>query len=115
MDAAKIDRMLTLIRSAQDQIGSARAGSLRPGADIQANDAPASGGFAGALKSSLDAVNTRQQSASALAQAFETGTTTASLAEVMLATQKASVAFQATVQVRNKLVQAYQDVMNMPV
>lgn len=114
MDVAKIDRMLTLIRAAQDQVGAARVGERKLADAGRVADAEP-GDFAGALKASLDSVNRTQQSANALGQAFESGTTTASLAEVMLATQKASVAFQATVQVRNKLVQAYQDVMNMSV
>jgi flagellar hook-basal body complex protein FliE len=46
--------------------------------------------------------------------AFESGDANVSLAEVMVASQKASVSFQAMLQVRNKLVEAYKDVMNMP-
>ena len=49
-----------------------------------------------------------------MTEAFETGATNISLADVMVATQKANVSFQAMLQVRNKLVEAYQDVMNMP-
>lgn len=113
MDVAKIDRMLTLIRAAQGDIAAARVGDKKLAPGVASIAEPDS--FAGALKASLDAVNQTQQSANALGQAFESGTTTASLADVMLATQKASVAFQATVQVRNKLVQAYQDIMNMSV
>lgn len=70
--------------------------------------------FSSLLKDSIDKVNDTQQQANKLAQAFETGETDASLAEVMISLQKASVSFQAMVQVRNKLVEAYKDVMNMP-
>ncbi len=49
-----------------------------------------------------------------MASAFETGSGDASLPEVMISMQKASVSFQAMVQVRNKLLDAYNDVMNMP-
>lgn len=116
MEVAKIDRMLTLIRAAQGDIAAARTGANKPASSAAAATGKVeSGGFANALKQSLDSVNETQQSASSLAQAFESGTTTKSLAEVMLATQKAGIAFQATVQVRNKLVQAYQDIMNMSV
>lgn len=108
MDVAKIDRMLTLIRAQADVAAGKVA---RP----EAAKPEAVGGFGQALKASLDQVNQTQQSANALGQAFESGTTTASLAEVMISMQKASVSFQATVQVRNKLVSAYQDIMNMPV
>jgi flagellar hook-basal body complex protein FliE len=70
--------------------------------------------FAFLLKKSIDSVNDTQQAAGKMAVAFETGDTNVSLAEVMIASQKASVSFQAMLQVRNKLVEAYQDVMNMP-
>ena len=70
--------------------------------------------FAFLLKKSIDSVNDTQQAAGKMAVAFETGDTNVSLAEVMIASQKASVSFQAMLQVRNKLVEAYKDVMNMP-
>jgi len=69
--------------------------------------------FSELLKSSIDSVNETQQQASNLAQAFESGESEVPLAEVMVSLQKASVSFQAMVQVRNKLVEAYKDVMNM--
>ena len=79
--------------------------------------APEAGGpgFGDMLKESIDAVNATQQAASALKTDFEKGETDASLAEVMVAAQKADLSFQTMVQVRNKLVEAYKDVMNMPV
>ncbi|PPD35508.1 MAG: flagellar hook-basal body complex protein FliE [Methylomonas sp.] len=73
-----------------------------------------SGDFAAMLKQSIDAVNQTQKQSSKLATAFETGQSDVSLAEVMIASQKASVSFQAMLQVRNKLVDAYKDVMSMP-
>jgi len=66
------------------------------------------------LKQTIGAVNDTQQTAGKMTEAFEAGDTNVSLAEVMVASQKASVSFQAMLQVRNKLVEAYQDVMNMP-
>ena len=71
--------------------------------------------FAAMFKQTLSAVNETQQTAGNMTKAFETGDTNVSLAEVMVSTQKASVSFQAMLQVRNKLVEAYKDVMNMPV
>ena len=71
--------------------------------------------FGSLLKKSLDAVNELQQQSSKLKTGFENGTTDASLAEVMIAAQKADISFRAVTEVRNKLVQAYQDIMNMPV
>lgn len=70
--------------------------------------------FSALLQQSLAAVNDTQQSAGKMTEAFETGAANISLADVMVANQKASVSFQATLQVRNKLVEAYHDVMNMP-
>lgn len=71
--------------------------------------------FSRLLKTSLNAVNEAQQTAGDLKKNFESGTTDASLAEVMIAAQKADLSFRAVTEVRNKLVQAYQDIMNMPV
>jgi flagellar hook-basal body complex protein FliE len=71
-------------------------------------------GFAELLQQSIASVNDIQQNAGKMAATFETGTSKISLADVMVAEQKASVSFQATLQVRNKLVEAYKDVMNMP-
>jgi flagellar hook-basal body complex protein FliE len=70
--------------------------------------------FSALLQQSIASVNDTQQSAGKMVEAFETGAANISLADVMVSTQKASVSFQAMLQVRNKLVEAYQDVMNMP-
>ncbi len=71
--------------------------------------------FSELLKQTINAVNDSQQTAQKMAEAFETGESKVSLAEVMVASQKANVSFQAMLQVRNKLVDAYKDVMNMPI
>ena len=70
--------------------------------------------FQSVLKNSVNSVNSAQQQARSLATAFEAGEPNVDLANVMVAMQKASISFQAMVQVRNKLVSAYQDVMSMP-
>jgi flagellar hook-basal body complex protein FliE len=75
----------------------------------------ATGGFAELLQSSIDAVNRAQNTASDMAAALERGDKSASLPEVMIALQKASLSFQAMTEVRNRLVNAYQEVMNMPI
>lgn len=72
------------------------------------------GGFADTLKSALDGVNATQQRASELSEGYERGEVT-DIAKVMLARQEAGVAFEATLQVRNKLLSAYQDIMRMGV
>lgn len=93
--------------------------ALAAQAQGQANQtAPAEGeggSFAQALQSSIDGVNNAQQNARRLAEAFEMGDQSVDLAEVMVEMQKASLSFQAMTQVRNKLVSAYQDIMNMQV
>ncbi len=70
--------------------------------------------FSTLLKQSINGVNQTQQTAAKMAQDFELGESDVSLAEVMISAQKANVSFQAMVQVRNKLVDAYKEVMNMP-
>lgn len=71
--------------------------------------------FASVLGKAVGSVNTMQLEASNLATRVELGDKSVSLAQAMIAGQKASVAFQAAVQVRNRVVQAYQDIMNMSI
>jgi flagellar hook-basal body complex protein FliE len=70
--------------------------------------------FTKALSSALSEVNTLQTKASSAADAYERGEST-DIAAVMLSREQASVGFQATLQVRNKLLAAYKDIMSMPV
>jgi len=106
MNQISPEQLLSQIRS----MGS----TLQAGAANQ--PAPASGNqFGELLKTSINAVNENQQTASNMQIGFENGTGSASLAEVMVATQKADLSFRAMAEVRNKLVTAYQDIMNMPV
>jgi flagellar hook-basal body complex protein FliE len=72
-------------------------------------------GFNEMLKQSIDTVNNLQTEAKNLTQAFELGDKNVSLAEVMIAKEKASVSFQTMLQVRNKLVEAYRDIMSTQV
>ena len=71
-------------------------------------------GFGATLQSALDGVNTAQSNADALSSAYEQGQTT-DVAKVMMARQEASVGFEATLQVRNKLLSAYSDIMKFGV
>ena len=70
--------------------------------------------FASVFKSMLVNVNQSQQSSRQLTESFDMGQHE-DLAGVMIAQQKSKLAFQSTLQVRNKLVSAYQEIMNMPV
>lgn len=80
----------------------------------QAPAEPAGGGFGDALKGALDQVSATQGKAEALTTAYERGEVT-DVAKVMLARQEAGIAFEATLQVRNRLLSAYQDIMRMGV
>ena len=71
--------------------------------------------FSDMLGNAINKVSDTQQASSQLSNAFEIGKSGVDLTDVMVASQKASVSFQALTQVRNKLVQAYQDIMQMPV
>lgn len=71
--------------------------------------------FADMLGQAINKVSETQQASNQLANAFEMGKGNVDLTDVMISSQKASVSFQALTQVRNKLVQAYQDIMQMPV
>lgn len=88
-------------------------------AELQGTQQPAAGGeavnFQEMFSKAINQVNSLQQQTGAMATAFEEGDPSISLSDVMVAAQKSSVAFQATVQVRNRLVSAYQDIMSMPI
>ncbi len=71
--------------------------------------------FSAQLKDAINQVNTVQKESSSLKKSFTMGDENVDLVDVMVASQKASVSFQAMVQVRNKLISAYQDVMSMPI
>ncbi len=82
-----------------------------PEAQTPGHAEPASG-FSGALKSALNSVNESQSKAQALSEGYERGEVT-DIAKVMLARQESGIAFEATLQVRNRLISAYQDIMRM--
>ena len=71
--------------------------------------------FGDMFSTAINKVNDTQQTSAALAKAYEQGDPGVTLTQVMVASQKASVSFQAVMEVRNKLVEAYQDIMNMPI
>ncbi|AWH49528.1 flagellar hook-basal body complex protein FliE [Stenotrophomonas sp. SAU14A_NAIMI4_5] len=117
-----VTSILSQIRSYQTQMGQpatlnplaeAPRSNALPGAVLDASQVqPAS--FTDTLRGAIAGVNDAQQKSGALAKAFELGEPGADLAKVMVASQQSQIAFRATVEVRNRLVQAYQDVMNMP-
>lgn len=106
MNTSAVDSLL-----AQMRIAAAAAG-LRESAHAQQ---PGKVDFANVLKSSLDNVAKAQANSETMQKAFVLGDDKVSLSDTVIAMQKASINFQATVQVRNKFVQAYNDIMNMQV
>ena len=88
------------------------------GRELQVTQTPTKApenGFGELLKDALGTVNDSQQHAHELKIGFQNGATEKSLAEIMIAAQKADLSFRAVTEVRNKLITAYQDIMNMPV
>ena len=124
-DRVDISRLLNDMRSlkAQTQVfqrpqGSAPrevmgANPLNKGLQVEgATKVPS---FSELMTQAVGKVNEVQKTSSSMADAYERGVAGVDITDVMIASQKSSVAFQATVQVRNKLVEAYRDIMNMPI
>ncbi len=109
MNVPKVDGLLAEMQAA---MAAARAGAA---AKPQVAASAGKIDFANVLKNTLDGVAETQNKASALQEAFVLGDDKVSLSDTMIAMQKANIALQATVQVRNKVVAAYNDIMNMQV
>ncbi|MBB1485653.1 flagellar hook-basal body complex protein FliE [Oceanospirillum sediminis] len=115
VDRADISSVLDQIRSMQSELNqtSRVAAPVKPADNVQGSeDIP---DFAEMLKNAIDKVNETQKTASALRESYEMGDPEVDITQVMIASQKSTVAFEAMTQVRNKLVTAYQEIMRMPV
>jgi len=110
MNAIDVNSVLSQIRAMQAQAGN-RPAAVAP---AETSAAASTGGFGSLLKSSIDSVAKSQNTAADLQKKFELGDPSTDLASVMLATSKSQVSFKAMVEVRNRMVAAYQDIMNMP-
>jgi flagellar hook-basal body complex protein FliE len=108
MDTRGIDQMLSELRATSGLAAGKPTGAASgtSGADTD---------FGQVLKTAIDQVSSAQMQAQEMAQGFASGDSNVNLADVMVNLQKASLSFQQMVQVRNKLVTAYQDIMNMSV
>jgi flagellar hook-basal body complex protein FliE len=98
--------------------GVGALGGAAGGASAKALGAAAGGtapSFVDMLKKSLEQVNKDQNTADTAAVQYQTGQNNVSLEDAMVSMQKANISFQAAVQVRNRLVSAYTDVMNMQI
>lgn len=111
IDTGRIEAMIAQLKAAATRPESG-VGGLNP---LQGEKSAAKVDFASALKATLDQVNGAQVKAEDLSKRFVMGDDSVNLSDVMINSQKANIAFQATVQVRNKLVSAYHDIMNMQV
>lgn len=93
--------------------------SVRPASATRLSNAPPNGpddgGFVGVLKNALGSVSAAQGESMQMQQALQLEDPTVSLEQTMVAIQKAQIGFQATLHVRNRMVQAYTDIMNMQV
>jgi flagellar hook-basal body complex protein FliE len=108
MSQMEIDAVLAQIRSLSSQT---RMGMPQAGAAQQSGPSA----FASLLGKGIDSVNQAEQRADQLSTAFQRGEPGVELPQVMLEMQKASVSFRALTEVRNRLVSAYQEIMNMQV
>ena len=106
--AALFQEMQAYARQAQNI-----SNDLRPQQSVVENTSQSD--FQGLFKIALDNVNALQKHTNQLQTAVEMGDPKVTLAQAMIAGQKSSIAFEATVQVRNKLVEAYKEIMAMPV
>jgi flagellar hook-basal body complex protein FliE len=106
MNVSAMDNLLLEMRAA---MVLAQGGTVSKTAAAKTTD------FASVLKSSLDSVAQAQNHAEAMQKEFVLGNDKVSLSDVMIDGQKANISFQATVQVRNKVIAAYNDIMNMQV
>jgi flagellar hook-basal body complex protein FliE len=109
IDTSRIESMLSQLRAAGARVAPPDTALQKTSQTGGVSD------FSAVLKSSLDQVNSMQQEAGQLGERFASGDTRVSLSDAMLSLQKSSIALQQTVQVRNKLVSAYQEIMNMGV
>ena len=109
IDSSRIQNMMAQLKAA------AARPAATPVAPVVGEASAAKVNFADALQNTLAEVSAAQKSAGDMGKAFTSGDDRVSLSDVMVSMQKASIGFQATVQVRNKLVSAYHEIMNMQV
>lgn len=126
MNVSAVDSLLSQMRAAVAQaegrapnllnaLGSRASVGSSQGTSLGATGASGAVDFASLLKASLDQVAQTQNQAQNLEQRFAAGDPKVSLSDAMIGMQKANISLQATIQVRNRLVSAYNDIMNMTV
>lgn len=113
MSTIDVNSVLAQIRSLSTQVQA--PSNAAKGIAAPANATSATQGFGSLVGKAINEVSATQQTASSLQNKFELGDPSVELSSVMLATSKAQLEFRAMVEVRNRLVSAYQDIMNMPI
>jgi len=103
---ANIQSMLATLRAHQAQASA--------GVNPQESQAVEKPGFGESVKTLLNQVNEAQNNSRQMTEAYDRGENVP-LTDVVLAMQKSSLSFEATMQVRNKVLRAYEEIMNMPV
>ncbi len=106
-----VQQLLAQMRVMEAQ---AKAQITEPGAINQANNVNGPD-FSELLANQINQVNDTMQASGKMAAAFEKGEADISMAQLMVQMEKSSVSFQAMTQIRNRLLSAYQEIMNMPV
>jgi len=124
IDSSRIEAMMAQLKaaatkpampSATSALNAGGIGGLGKLGAAEGVESSSKVSFSDALKAQLDNVSKAQNTADDMGKRFASGDDSVSLSDTMIAMQKASITFQATVQVRNKLVSAYHDIMNMQV
>ncbi len=108
IQGAGVENVLSQLRALQARSGDMATKSVAETSKPEVN-------FADTLGSAINSVNAQQKSAESMSTAFVQGAKDVELADVMLALNKADVSFKTLAEVRNRMVSAYQDIMNMPV
>ncbi|MHA6718409.1 flagellar hook-basal body complex protein FliE [Sphingomonas sp. RS6] len=111
---AGIDRVMALRAQILERNQALTRANQAPTPTVAGTAEAKPASFTSTMSDALQQVNANQAEAGALSEAYERGETV-DIAKVMLARQQASVGFEATLQVRNKLLSAYKDIMSMPV
>lgn len=120
-DRVDINQLLTQMRDIRGQMqapniqGPDLNNAVSEARGVDSAQSSDRAGFSDMLKQAVDSVNETQMQSGALQRAFEMGDPEVDITQVMIQMQKASVSFEAMTQVRNRLVSAYQDIMNMPI
>jgi len=116
IDTSRIDAMVAQLRAVAARAQGGVPDDIAPLSGIAGAEKPVQRvDFASVLKNSLDEVNAAQDQSKQLSESFSMGNDNINLSDVMISMQKASISFQTSLQVRNKLVSAYRDIMTMQV